>query len=531
MTQQQQIAQIESLDHEGRGVAHVEGKTIFIEGALPYEVVTYSSFRKKPSYENAVAVDVLKDSYMRTQPSCPHYGVCGGCSMQHVEFTAQVAIKQRVLEDNLARIGKVRPQVVMTPIAGPAWGYRHRARLSARLVEKKGGVLVGFHEKRSSFIADMNECHILPKHISALITPLRQMIYQLSINNRMPQVEVAVGSDVDILVFRNMDAITDADVAILKGFSDQYSQSGRPLQMWLQPKGPETCYPIYPLDAPRLTYRLADFNVEMPYYPTEFTQVNPDINNVMVARALRLLDPQAGERIADMFCGIGNFTLPIARSGATVHGMEGSQALVKRAVENATHNGLQDKVSYEMANLFDVTEESLAALGKFDKMLIDPPRDGAIQLVKAFTEETAPQRLVYVSCNPSTLARDAGILVHTKGYTLKSAGIVNMFPHTGHVESIAWFEKTSPCMTHAEVAEMEAREEAERDAARAIAIAAREVRETQLAELRAIEKAEKQAAKAARTAEFQARTAANAEKRAAFEARQAGGDAGSEQAE
>ncbi len=518
---QQQLAHIESLDHEGRGVAHVDGKTIFIEGALPYETVSYSSFRKKPSYESAVAVDIIKDSYMRATPACPHFGVCGGCSMQHVEFSAQVAIKQRVLEDNLSRLGKVRPQVVMTPIAGPAWGYRHRARLSARLVEKKGGVLVGFHEKRSSFIADMRECHVLPKHISDLIVPLREMIIKLSINNRMPQVEVAVGAEVDILVFRNMDAITDADFDILKKFSDQHSQPKRPLQIWLQPKGPETCYPIYPLDAPKLTYRLRDFSVEMPYYPTEFTQVNPEINNVMVSRALRLLEPKAGERIADMFCGIGNFTLPIARSGADVHGMEGSEALVKRAVENATHNQLQHKVSYEMANLFEVTEESFAALGKFDKMLIDPPRDGAIQLMKAITEETAPQRIVYVSCNPSTLARDAGVLVHTKGYTLKSAGIVNMFPHTAHVESIAWFEKTGPCKTHAELEAMEAEEEAQRAAAREIAIAARLEREATLAEQQAAEKAERLAAKAARTAEFHARTQANADKRAAYEARQA----------
>ncbi|WP_230369045.1 methyltransferase domain-containing protein [Paludibacterium denitrificans] len=216
------------------------------------------------------------------------------------------------------------------------------------------------------------------------------------------------------------------------------------MQIWLQPKGPDTCYPFYPLDVPKLSYSLPGFNIDMPYYPTEFTRVNPQINGVMVARALKFLDPQPGERIADMFCGIGNFTLPIARSGATVHGMEGSEALVKRAVENATHNGLQDKVSYEMANLFEVTEDSFAALGKFDKMLIDPPRDGAVQLLKALTEETAPPRIVYVSCNPATLARDAGILVHTKGYTLKAAGIINMFPHTAHVESVALVREDRP---------------------------------------------------------------------------------------
>ena len=503
MNHSQPVALIESLDYEGHGVAHVEGKTIFIDGALPYEKVSYSSYRKKPTYENADTSEVLKESFMRTEPRCPHFGVCGGCSMQHVEFSAQVAVKQRVLEDNLKHIGKVSAERMLTPIAGPAWGYRHRARLSARLVEKKGGVLVGFHEKRSSYIAEMSECHILPPHISALIVPLRQMIYTLSIKDRMPQVEVAVGEKVDILVFRNMDAISAADEAILRRFSDTHSQPGRPLQIWLQPKGPDTCYPLYPLDAPKLTYTLRDFAVEMPYYPTEFTQVNPEINNVMVTRALKLLDPQPGERIADMFCGIGNFTLPIARSGADVHGMEGSQPLVKRAAENARHNSLEHKVSYEMANLFDVTEESFAALGKFDKMLVDPPRDGAVQLLKALTDDTAPQRIVYVSCNPATLARDANVLVNTKGYTLKAAGIINMFPHTAHVESVAWFEKTGPCKSKKEMDELEAAEAAAREAAKA----AKKARETEAARKKAEEEAERAAKKEARRQHYLANQA------------------------
>lgn len=494
MAQTPDCAVIESLDHEGRGVTHVGGKTIFVEGALPYEKVVYQSYRKKPSYEQAEAVDIVKESYLRAQPRCPHFGVCGGCSMQHVEFTGQVAIKQRVLEDNLAHIGKVRAERVLPPIAGPAWGYRHRARLSARLVPKKGGVLVGFHERRSSYIAEMSECHILPPHISALIVPLRRMIERLSINNRMPQVEVAVGEAVDVLVFRNMEALTAADEAIIRDFVDTHTRAPRALQAWLQPAGPDSCYPFYPENAPRLTYSIPEFDVTMPYYPTEFTQVNPQINAVMVARALRLLDPQPGERIADMFCGIGNFTLPIARSGAEVHGMEGSAALVKRAVENATVNGLDSRVSYELANLFEVSEESFAALGKFDKMLVDPPRDGAVQLLKAITDETAPQRIVYVSCNPSTLARDAGVLVHTKGYTLKAAGIINMFPHTAHVESVAWFEKTGPCKSRKEIAELEAAEAAEREAAKA----ARREREAEVARQKAAEEAERAAKKEAR---------------------------------
>jgi len=459
MNPSETIALVESLDHEGHGVARVDGKTIFIDGALPYEKVIYRSYRKKPTFENADTVEVLKESFMRTPPRCPHFSVCGGCSLQHMEFSAQVAIKQRVLEDNLLHIGKVHAERMLTPIAGPAWGYRHRARLGARAVVKKGGVLVGFHEKRSSYIADMQQCAILPPHISDLIMPLRAMIDQLSIRERMPQIEVAVGEQVDVLVLRNMETINIQDEEILRAFADKHGQA-RPLQLWLQPKGPETCYPFYPLDAPRLTYRLAEFNVEMPYNPTEFTQVNPQINAIMVARAMQLLAPQAGERIADMFCGIGNFTLPIARSGAEVYGMEGSEALVQRARENATHNGLEARVSYGLANLFEVTEESFAALGHFDKMLIDPPRDGARELIRAFSDENAPRRLVYVSCNPATLARDADVLVNLKGYTLKSAGIINMFPHTAHVESIALFEKTGPGLSREALAQMDADEQA-----------------------------------------------------------------------
>lgn len=493
MNPSQTIALVESLDHEGRGVAHVDGKTVFIDGALPYERVIYSAYRKKPTFENAETVAVLKESFIRATPRCPHFGVCGGCSMQHVDFSAQVAIKQRVLEDNLQHIGKVRAESMLPAVAGPAWGYRHRARLSARWVEKKGSVLVGFHEKNSSYIAEMRECAILPPRISGLIMPLRRLIAQLSIRERMPQVEIAVGADLDILVLRNMDPINARDEALLRAFIDERAGE-RPLQFWLQPKGPDSCYPFYPESAPRLTYRLPEFAVEMPYNPTEFTQVNPQINGVMVARALRLLDPQPGERIADMFCGIGNFTLPIARSGATVLGMEGSDALVRRARENAGHNGLDRQVEYRMANLFEVTEESFAALGRFDKMLIDPPRDGAVQLVKAFTDETAPKRLVYVSCNPATLARDAGILVHLKGYTLKAAGIINMFPHTAHVESIALFEKTGPGKTREELAAIEAAEEQRKEEARR----AREAKKQAEIDARARQKAESAAKKEAR---------------------------------
>lgn len=430
------VATIESLDYDGHGVAHVDGKTIFIDGALPFEVVEYSSYRKKPTFENAQAVAVLKESFLRTTPQCQHYGVCGGCSMQHAEASGQVAAKQRVLEENLSRIGEVKPETLLTPIYGPTWGYRHRARLSARYVAKKGTVLVGFHEKRSSFIADMKSCEILPRKISDMLVPLRELVMQLSIRERMPQIELAVGEHVDVLVLRIMDPINTDDEALLRSFADQYQ-----VQFWLQPKGPDTAYPFYPLDAPQLSYSLPEFGIVMPYKPTEFTQVNPHINRVLVGRALRLLDPQPGERIADLFCGLGNFTLPIARLGAQVLGIEGSQQLVERARENAIKNGLENQTEFQVANLFEMTEEIMAGLGHFDRMLIDPPRDGAMEVCKSISAEHGPKRIVYVSCNPATLARDANVLVNVKGYTMKTAGVVNMFPHTGHVESMAWFEK------------------------------------------------------------------------------------------
>ena len=427
---------VESLDQEGRGIAHADGKVIFIEGALTGERVTYSSYRKKPSFEMAQVTNILKPSFMRVQPKCIHFGVCGGCSMQHLEVRAQVAVKQRILEDNLARIGKVKPETILRPIHGLPWGYRQRARLSVRHVLKKGKTLVGFHEKRNSYVADMSRCEILPPKISGLIPLLAQLIEALSIRERLPQIEVACGENVDVLVLRIMEPLTTGDEAMLRAFADAHD-----IQFWLQTKGPETVVPFHPLNAPPLTYTLPEFGIEMPFAPTEFTQVNSEMNRAMVHRALHLLDPQPGERIVDFFCGLGNFTLPIARSGARVLGIEGSAALVKRAMQNAAHNGLSGNTEYNVMNLFDMDEAALARLGSFDKWLIDPPRDGAMELVKAITPETAPKRIVYVSCNPATLARDAEVLVHTHGYALKAAGVMNMFPQTSHVESIALFER------------------------------------------------------------------------------------------
>ena len=429
------VALIESLDHEGRGVAHVDGKAIFVEGALPGERVEYSSYRKKPSYEKAQVTRIVKASSQRVEPRCPHYGMCGGCSMQHLDSNAQASAKQRVLEDAFWHIGQLRPEVIYPPITGPAWGYRYRARLSVRLVQKKGGVLVGFHERKSSFVAEMGQCEVVPPHVSALIMPLRALVGQMSIPDRLPQIEVAIGDAQTALVFRHLEVLTANDESLLRAFADTHR-----VTIYLQPKGPDTVHLFYPEDAEALYYSLPEFGVKMQFRPVDFTQVNHGINRMLLRRALKLLDPQPGERIADMFCGLGNFTLPIARSGATVVGVEGAKALVDRALKNAELNGLAQRTEFGVSNLFEATEESVAALGHFDRMLIDPPREGAAELCKALGAD-APRRIVYVSCSPATLARDAAILVHEKGYVLKGAGIANMFPQTSHVESIALFER------------------------------------------------------------------------------------------
>lgn len=425
---------IESVDHEARGVAHHEGKVIFVEGALVGERVSAHIVKRRPSYDLAETVDVLIASPSRVKPACPHFGICGGCNMQHAEPAAQIAYKQRILEDNLARIGRVKPERLLPTIQGPSWGYRHRARISVRLVEKKGGVLIGFHEKNSSFVADLRECRILPPHISRLIPKLKALVTGLSIRDRLPQIEFAIGDRTSVLVFRILEPLTPEDEDAFKQFAEQHA-----VEVWMQSKGPDTVKRFWPENAPELSYRLPEFSIDMPFAPTEFTQVNPGINQVLVARALKLLAPKPGERMADLFCGLGNFTLPIARSGAEVLGVEGSAALVKRAQDNAVLHGLENQCRFEVSNLFDATEESLRqTLGPLDGLLIDPPRDGAMEVVKSLGS-VLPKRIVYVSCNPATLARDAQVLVHHHGYTLKAAGVANMFPHTAHVESIAHF--------------------------------------------------------------------------------------------
>jgi 23S rRNA (uracil1939-C5)-methyltransferase len=425
------VALVESLDREGRGVAHVDGKAVFIDGALPGERVEYVVHAAKRSYDLGTVTQRLREASARVAPRCPHFGTCGGCALQHLEPRAQVAAKQRVLEDALWHIGKVRAEGMLSPIQGPAWGYRRRARLSVRFVEKKGGALVGFRERKSTYVADIASCDVLPPAVAALLLPLRGLIGALSIRDRVPQVEVAVGEAVTVLVLRVLEPPSPADETSIRRFADAHA-----VQLWLQPGGPDSARPLHPPDAPPLDYSLPEFGVRIQFLPTDFTQVNYDVNTVLVRRAMRLLAPRPGERVLDLFCGLGNFTLPIARCGAAATGIDVSAGLIARARENAQRNGLD--AEFVVADLFDAA--ACARLPRWDALLLDPPREGAVEIVKAL-DDSAPGRILYVSCDPATLARDAGVLAHRKGYRLAAAGVVNMFPHTGHVESLALFAR------------------------------------------------------------------------------------------
>ena len=449
------LLKIESMDLEAQGVAHrADGKVVFVEGALPFETVRANIHRKKNNWEMGSLLEVVHESSQRVRPSCPHFGLhagaCGGCKMQHLEANAQVAVKQRAMEDNLWHLGKVKPENILRPIYGPAWGYRYRARLSVRDVLKKGTVLVGFHERKSRYVADMQTCPVLPPHINALLMPLRALIESLEARATCPQIELACGDHVTALVLRHLEPLSVGDIDLLKLFATKHH-----VQWWLQSKGPDTVALLEGQLQEQLAYELPEFGVTMPFKPTDFTQVNPHINRVLVTRALRLLDAQAHERVIDWFCGLGNFTLPIATMAGQVLGIEGSEALVARARENLGWNQSQRKTAFAPTqfaarNLFDMTPEFLVADGTADKWLVDPPREGAFALVQALAALhqqpelrqgwNPPKRIVYVSCNPATLARDAGLLVNSAGYACSAAGAVNMFPHTAHVESMAVFD-------------------------------------------------------------------------------------------
>jgi 23S rRNA (uracil1939-C5)-methyltransferase len=445
---------VDALDIDAQGVARrADGKVVFVEGALPTELVSVKVNRRKNNWEQATLTELHRESSQRVRGRCPHFGLhegaCGGCKMQHLQPTTQVAIKQRVLEDNLWHLGKVRAETILRPIEGPAWGYRWRARFSVRHVHKKGAVLVGFHERKSRYVADIKECHVVPPHVSDLLLPLRALIGSMDAIETCPQIELACGDDVTALVLRHLEPLSEGDQAKLRAFAADHPG----VQWWLQPKGPETVK-LMDEQSPQLQYGLPEFGITMPFRPTDFTQVNPHINRVLVARALRLLQVQPQERVIDWFCGLGNFTLPLATQAREVLGIEGSEALVARSRQNYDLNGATRALApttFVARNLFEMTPQQLAADGVADKWLVDPPREGAFALAKALADLhqdaslvpgwTPPRRIVYVSCNPATLARDAGLLVHQAGYRCLAAGVVNMFPHTAHVESMAVFER------------------------------------------------------------------------------------------
>ena len=444
---------IDSIDLDAQGVGRrADGKVVFVDGALPGEDVQVAIVRRKNQWEQGSMTALRRDSTLRVRPRCPHFGLhagaCGGCKMQHLDPAAQVAVKQRALEDSLLHLAKVRPQTVLRPLEGPAWGYRCRARLAVRHVAKKGTVLVGFHERKSRYVADMQVCPVLPAEVGKLLLPLRELIGAMDGRDRMPQVELAVGLDegtrIVALVLRHLEPLIPGDLARLRAFG-----VAQAVQWWLQPAGPDTVHRLDPDDSGELAYTLPEFGLRMPFRPTDFTQVNLGVNRVLVGLAVRLLDPGPGERVIDWFCGLGNFTLPIALHAREVLGIEGSPALVARARENAVRNGLGTHTDFRSRNLFEFSADDLVACGSADKWLIDPPREGAFALAKALAELHAtpragwapPARIVYVSCNPATLARDAGLLVHQAGYRCEAAGVVDMFPHTAHVESVAVFTR------------------------------------------------------------------------------------------
>lgn len=426
--------EITGLTHDARGVGHYEGKTVFVTGALEGETVEAKVTLTRSKYDEADTVNVVKASPIRVTAPCEHYGVCGGCSLQHIEPTAQIELKQRILAEQFKHIGQLEPETWLPPLTFGAGGYRRKARLGVRFVIKKDSLLVGFREKNSNFLAELNRCIVMDQRLGESIMPLRELINGLAGKDDIPQIEVAAGDNNVALIFRHMQPLSDDDSQALIAFCQQ-----RDWWCYLQPKGYDTVHRIYPEQGnDRLSYALPDFNLEMLFYPLDFTQVNATINQQMITLALELLNPQPHERVLDLFCGLGNFTLPLATRAKAVIGVEGSEAMVERGYENARHNQLSNVDFYAQDLTADFSQQPWATEG-FDALLIDPPRSGALEVVR-YLPNFGAKRIVYVSCNPATLARDAGELVKA-GYKLVTAGVMDMFTHTAHVESIALFVK------------------------------------------------------------------------------------------
>lgn len=428
-------AEIEKFSHDGRGIARILGKTTFIGGALPTETVMFEYTRRKSDYDEGLIVSVIQPSSDRVEPRCPHYAMCGGCSLQHLSSDAQIKVKQSLLLEVLARIGHCQPQEVLIPLTAGVWHYRNKARLSVRYVEKKSATLIGFREKKNPrYITDIHTCPVIHEQVDAHIDALRQLLDGMDDKQCIAQIELAAGDDDIALIFRNLSALSADSEQKLMDFSIQTN-----FHVYLQPKGPDSVYLFYPPTAPKyLTYALPDYGLVYQFHPTDFTQVNAGINRQMIPLALKLLDLQPQDVVLDLFCGLGNFSLPMAKYCARVIGIEGSQTMIERAQMNAAANQLSN-LEFFCANLEEWVMTDPMVTG-VTKMLLDPPRSGALAIVQQM-QHLNPDIIVYVSCNPVTLARDAEVLISRHGYRLCSAGVMDMFPHTSHVESIALFMK------------------------------------------------------------------------------------------
>lgn len=431
-----QKASIVNLSHDGKGIARINGKTTFISGALPQEEVVFQYTRIKKDFDEGKLLSVIEPSPLRVEPKCAHYALCGGCSLQHMSEEDQILYKQEQLVDLLQRYGHTQAQELLKPLTSTPWNYRNKARLSVRFVEKKQTAMVGFRERNNPrYITEISHCPILNARVDKDIMALRALIDQIEDKHSIAQIEVAAGDEEIALIFRNLSPLTAHDEEVIKQFAQQYHY-----KIFLQPAGPDSVYCFYPNESSDyLTYQLPDYALTFQFHPTDFTQVNAALNRSMVRLALELMDLKESDRVLDLFCGLGNFSLPMAKFCSYLVGVEGSQAMVERASMNAQANGLSN-LSFYAANLDDVDEVKKIVNQSFNKVLIDPPRSGALELVKQI-DKLNPERIVYVSCNPVTLARDTDILVNQKGYILLKAGVMDMFPHTTHVESIALFEK------------------------------------------------------------------------------------------
>jgi 23S rRNA (uracil1939-C5)-methyltransferase len=432
LTQELFTTTIENLSHDGRGVAHIGGKTVFISGGLPGETLQFQYSSQRGSFDEGRAVNVIEPASGRQDPPCPHFGTCGGCSLQHIQLSMQLQHKQQAFQELLWRQARIAPQQWLPPIQSPAWGYRRKARLGVKFVAKKGRVLVGFRERQGRLITDSSQCHVLTPAIGAHLQEFSALIQSFSIRDKIPQLEIAVADNANAVVVRHLDAFSADDLTALATFARQYD-----LRIYLQPSGTDSVQLFYPSPAEELYYQLPRYHLKLEFQPLQFIQINPAVNQQMIDRTLELLNCQADDRILDLFCGIGNFSLPMARVGAQVIGVEGDTGAVQQARHNAQLNNLE-RCQFHCADLFQQNFSQEWAKQKFDKLLLDPPRSGAESVIESI-HQWQPRRIVYVSCDLATLARDS-VRLTAQGYQLSKAGIMDMFPHTQHAEAIALFE-------------------------------------------------------------------------------------------